>query len=106
MVKHIVMIRRLMYHHRIRSREDSEIIKKIYLKQKENAFKGDWIHLIRKDFGFIGEDIQDEVIKDTPKDIYRKWHKTKVKIAALKSIQFRGKTFTIFSPLQMLPCQN
>ena len=84
MVKHIVMIRRLMYHHHILSREDSEIIKKIYLKQKENACKGDWINLIKKDFGFLGEDIQDEVITHTPKDIYRKWVKTKVKNAAFK----------------------
>ena len=61
MVKHIVMIRRLMYHHHILTREDSEIIKKIYLKQKENACKGDWIHLIRNDFGFLGEDTQEEV---------------------------------------------
>ena len=84
MVKHIVMIRRLMYHHHILSREDSEIIKKIYLKQKENACKGDWINLIKKDFGFLGENIQDEVITHTPKDIYRKWVKTKVKNAAFK----------------------
>ena len=52
--------------------------------QKENACKGDWIHLIRKDFGFLGENIQDQVITDTPKDIYRKWVKTKVKNAAFK----------------------
>ena len=84
MVKHMVMIRRLMYHHHILSREDCELIKKIYLKQKETACKGDWILLLRKDFSLLGEDIQDEIITHTPKDLYKKWVKTKVRNAAFK----------------------
>ena len=32
MIKHIIMIKRLMYHHHILSRDDCEMIKKVYLK--------------------------------------------------------------------------
>jgi hypothetical protein len=63
MIKHIIMIKRLMYHHHILSRDDCEMIKKVYLKQKENSCKGDWIQLIRKDFSCIEEDINEEYIK-------------------------------------------
>ena len=84
MVRHIVMIRRLMYHHHILTRDNSEMIKKVYLKQKEIACKGDWIHLIRKDFSLIEEDINEDQIVNTPKDVYKKWVKEKVKTAVFK----------------------
>ena len=85
MIKHLVMIRRMMYHHHILRRNDCEVIKKVYLKQKENSCKGDWIHLLRKDFAFIEEDICDENIQNTPKDIYKLWVRKKVEKAAFKN---------------------
>ena len=84
MVRHIVMIRRLIYHHHILSRDNSEIIKKVYLKQKEDACKGDWIHLIRKDFSLLEEDLNEDQISNTPKYVYKKWVKEKVKTAVFK----------------------
>ena len=74
-----------MYHHHILSRDDSEMIKKVYLKQKENSCKGDWIQLIRKDFSCIEEDINEEYIKNTPKDVYKKWVRNKVLKAAFRN---------------------
>ena len=85
MIKHTLMIRRLMYHHHILGRDDCEIIKKVYLKQKEKSCKGDWIHLLREDFAFIEEDICDEIIKNTPKDIYKLWVRKKVERAAFSN---------------------
>ena len=73
-----------MYHHHILSRDNSEIIKKVYLKQKEDACKGDWIHLIRKDFSLLEEDLNEDQISNTPKDVYKKWVKEKVKTAVFK----------------------
>ena len=52
-LRHILMKNRLMYHHHIITREDTETIKKIYNKQKEDPIKGDWVELVKKDF-FLG----------------------------------------------------
>ena len=51
------------------TREDNELIKKVYMKQKESPLKGDWINSLRKDYEFIGETIENmEVcIKNTSK---------------------------------------
>ena len=70
MVRHVIMIKRLSYHHHIITRDDSEIIKKIYLKQKEDPLKGDWVQLIQKDYEFIQEDWNDDFLKSIPKDIF------------------------------------
>ena len=42
-LRHILTIRRIMYHFHIITRDDSETIKKVYMKQKEASVKGDWI---------------------------------------------------------------
>ena len=49
------------------TRENIELIKRIYEKQKEAASKGDWIKIIREDFEFIGEVLDEDIIKYTPK---------------------------------------
>ena len=85
MVRHVIMIKRLSYHHHIITRDDSEIIKKIYLKQKEDPLKGDWVQLIQKDYEFIQEDWNDDFLKSIPKDIFLKQVKEKVTKAAFKS---------------------
>ena len=54
------------------------------MKQKEDACKGDWIHLIRKDFSLLEEDMNGDQISNTPKDVYKKWLKEKVKTAVFK----------------------
>ena len=58
MFRHSIMIRRINYHYHIVTREDTEIIKKVYMKQKESPLKGDWIHSIIKDYQFIGEELE------------------------------------------------
>ena len=40
-LRHILTIRRIMYHFHIITRDDSETIKKVYMKQKEASVKGD-----------------------------------------------------------------
>ena len=74
-----------MYHHHIVNLNDEETVKKVYNKQKEEAVKGDWIKLIKNDFLFIGKEMDEDKIKETPKSVYKKWIKTEVKTAAFKS---------------------
>ena len=61
-----------MYHHNIMSRQENETIFKIYKKQQEDCVKGDWLKLLEKDFKFIGVEMNEEKIRSTPKDIYKK----------------------------------
>ena len=75
---HLIMIRRMMYHHHIINRDTNELIKKIYMKQKEDTFKGDWYETLMTDFAFIKEEIDDESISKIPKEQYQKTIKEKV----------------------------
>jgi hypothetical protein len=81
---HIITQRRMIFHHHILTRNEDETIKKVYLKQKEENTKGDWYEMLLKDFEFIGEEVNDEVIKNTDKLAYKKMVKEKVKKAAFK----------------------
>ena len=74
-LRHHLTFRRIMYHHHLLSRENTETIKKIYSKQKEDSVKGDWILLLKKDFKLLEIDINEESIKATPKDVYKKYIK-------------------------------
>ena len=71
-LRHHLTFRRLMYHHHLLSRGNTETIKKIYLKQKEKSVKGDWISLLKSDFKFLNIDINEEIISATPKREYSK----------------------------------
>ena len=87
MFRHIIMIKRINYHYHIITREDKELIKRVYMKQKESPIKGDWIHAVRKDYEFIGENLEnmEDCIKNTSKDVFSKNIKYKVYQAAFKS---------------------
>ena len=91
MIRHVVMMRRLIYHHHIINRDNDEIIKKIYQKQEMSPCKGDWALLIKKDFEFIGEQINQNFILNTSKKDYSKYIKNKVQSAAFESyLQLKG----------------
>ena len=59
MLRHILKINRLMFHHHILNLEEDETVRKIYEKQKASCLKGDWIELVRDDFKFINMDMDD-----------------------------------------------
>ena len=80
-------MRRIMYHRDIVSRNDTELVKKIYMAQKENPMKYEWIKLLEKDFELIGETADDSKIKLMKKKKYKKIIKEKVTKAAFESLQ-------------------
>ena len=86
-LRHHLTYLRLMYHHQILTREDSETVKKIYLKQKEEYVKGDWYQLLKGDFQFIGQDINENEICSTPKSEYKIKIKSLINKAAFKYFQ-------------------
>ena len=85
MFRHIIMMKRLSYHHHIITRDDNELIRKVYQKQKDTPLIGDWVKLIEKDYAFIGEDWNDDVLKNMPKEAFTKLVKEKVRNAAFSS---------------------
>lgn len=84
MLRHILMINRIMYHHHILRRGEEETIQRIYFKQKEDTLKGDWYELLKKDFEFIGEKIDEKMIASIPKSEYKARIKKLVEKAAFK----------------------
>ena len=89
MIRHILTIQRMMYHHHILSRKDDETVKKIYTKQKEEYTKGDWYQLLVDDFKFVGIEINEEEILSFSKEAYKKEVEMLVKEAAFK--QYKEK---------------
>ena len=81
-LRHILMIRRLMYHHSIITRSENETVYKVYNKQKESCIKGDWYEMLTKDFQFIGLEMDDQQIVQYSKTQYRDIVKNKVQQAA------------------------
>ena len=71
-LRHHLTYLRLMYHHHILLRDNSETIKKIYEKQKTNYVKGDWFQLLLKDFEFINKEMDEKEISEMSKDMYKK----------------------------------
>ena len=64
-IRFIISSRRLIYHQTILKRDDSELTKRIYIEQKQNPTKGDYVELLKEDFKIIDEAQDDEKIKNT-----------------------------------------
>ena len=84
MIRHLIMIRRFMFHYHIVTRNNCELIKKVYLKQKDMYIKGDWIQLLKSDFAFIEEELNEEKILQYSKEQYNKYINEKIVTAAFK----------------------
>ena len=78
-IQSIISVRRLLYHHEILYRSDSELIKQIYCAMKEAPLKDDWVHLVLKDMSNISLNLTDSQIAQLSKQEYRKLVKTKVR---------------------------
>ena len=88
-LRHIIMRRRIVYHHHIITRNKNETIRKIYNKQKESVGKGDWYETLMKDVEFIREVMEDKIIMKIDKIHYKKLIHTKVEKAAIASYMKR-----------------
>ena len=58
----IMSVRRILYLHNMLRRQDSELVKNIYIAVKESPLKDDWIHLVNKDKVDIDLNLSDEAI--------------------------------------------
>ena len=83
-LRHRIVARRMMFHHHILTRGNHELIKRVYLKQKEYSLKGDWFQTLQKDFSFIGEEIDDRNISNMSKYQYKIYIQKKIQKASFK----------------------
>ena len=83
-IKYIIASRRLNYLHNILKRKDDEVLKKVYLEQKQNPLEGDFARLVENDFKLINEKFDENFIKSISKSKMKKFVKLKIKEAAFK----------------------
>ena len=86
-VKHVIAVRRMLYLKTILDREDHEITKKVYYAMKKKPYKGDWYNLVKADFEKNGIEINEDIIKETNRDTFKKLIKTNVWNAFFKELE-------------------
>ena len=59
-LSHIISQRRIIYLHEILTREDNELVKRIYRAQKDNPTRGDFVELVTEDLKMIKEDFDED----------------------------------------------
>ena len=60
-----------MYLHNILNRSEGELVKRVYVAQRNNPTKGDFIELVKQDLNDIGEDFDEETIRCQTKTIFK-----------------------------------
>ena len=58
-IRYIMAVRRILYLQTILHRDQNELIKKVYLAQKEDPIEGDFCQLVQKDFQLIDCQLED-----------------------------------------------
>ena len=54
------------------------------MKQKEAHIKGDWFRMLLKDFEFLEDDINEDFIKNTPKEANRNYIHARIQKGVFK----------------------
>ena len=83
----VIKSRRLNYFKNIMDKNENELVKKIDETQKKNPLKCDWTELLKMDFKTIDEEINEDVVKATPRTEFKKNVKDKIYKAALKHLK-------------------
>ena len=81
-LRHMLVIKRLMFHRHLLTRDKKETIRKIYEQQKNEFTKGDWYQILLDDFKFIGEILDEDIILSYSKAAYKKHVEEKVRKAS------------------------
>ena len=66
-IERIISNRRMMFFQTLLKRDDNEITKKVYICQKNNPVKGDWVELLEKDFKDIDMPMNEDIIMNKTK---------------------------------------
>ena len=97
----LIQIRRLMYLWHILSREESELIRRIYETQKISSSVVDWVNILSRDKLELGITLTDKEVQGVSKNVFKNYVKKKVKINHLKNLNNLKK---IHSKSNFLKC--
>ena len=86
-LKDVIVVRRLSYLHTILNRPDNEIIKKVYMAQKKNPCKGDWVNLINADKRDLDITCDDSAIAQMSLEDFKDLVKRKVRARAFSELR-------------------
>ena len=81
-----------MFLQNILKRENSQVIKKMYLAQSFRPVKGDWYNTVKSDKENYGIQITDEEISDMSKAVFKKIIKEKVSKRADEELKSSEKS--------------
>ena len=85
------MSRRLLYLYHILSRNEHELISKVYNAQVRKPVKGDWSNQIKIDKESLNVEYSDQEIKDMSKRYFKEIVKTKIRKLAFHDLENRKK---------------
>ena len=85
-LRSLIQVRRLMYLWHILSRQDDELIHRVYNTQKVSNSVGDWVRLVNADKDELGIELTDEDIQGVSQEMFKTYVKKKVKVNYLKHI--------------------
>ena len=68
----VITARRLLYLQTILKRPDHEVLKRVYMEQKKNPCRGDWVKLVEADLVELEISYNEEKIASVSEDIFKK----------------------------------
>ena len=86
-LSYVIYARRMIYLQTILKRCDEELIKQVYVCQKENPVPGDWCTLLKEDFEKTNIHMTDDQIEKMSEKDYKKLIKYKTREAAFVYLQ-------------------
>ena len=66
----VITARRLLYLQTILKRPDHEVLKRVYMEQKKNPCRGDWVKLVEADLVELEISYDEEKIASVSEDIF------------------------------------
>ena len=93
-LRYVISIRRMLYFHTLVTRSEDELTHKIYKAQKSNPVKGDWVHHLKEDFELIGEEINENLARDTSRKDFKDIVKSKIREKVFNILKETQETHT------------
>ena len=86
-ISQIISSRRMNYLHEILTRADHELIKRVYVAQKESPSHGDFVNLVKSDFDYICYSPNEEQISQMSREQFKSLIHKKLYMAAFNELR-------------------
>jgi hypothetical protein len=86
-IEYIIASRRINYLHTVVSRDNNELVRRVYDAQRKNPSKGDWCDMVNEDMNMIGLRVSVDEVNRIPKQAFKKLVEKHVRSATFESLQ-------------------